>query len=323
MVCASGVRSTVGGSHPCGPRRALLERGRARTRRRRLAPAGDGGGEATALEALHDAAKTCGALHDARKELRRRLLALLFDGEPLRVRATGADLHWDDEDQSDKVRAAATFDERGDGVSTFQLSVALDGFFRPKELAACLQSVVEANKEAPIWRSDVARSAPHLEQVYKRILKLDECVGETINIEGGTRHKWHWPIDLKSLQSHYPSIGEVLRHVQFLRVRVFRPGTQDQLWTHGIGYDRFECCFETQDNRVRSQQGFVVPPLTEFGGQTSVDITIQVKLRLWLGVITLPELKLRLDHASDGDDESQRGRGRGERGATERAAQHV
>ena len=118
------------------------------------------------IEALHDAAKTCGALHDARKELRRRLLALLFDGEPLRVRATGADLHWDDESQSDKVRAAATFDERGDGVSTFQLSVALDGFFRPKELAACLQSVVEANKEAPIWRRDVATSAPHLSLIH-------------------------------------------------------------------------------------------------------------------------------------------------------------
>ena len=53
------------------------------------------------IEALHDAAKTCGALHDARKELRRRLLALLFDGEPLRVRATGSDLRWDDDDQSD------------------------------------------------------------------------------------------------------------------------------------------------------------------------------------------------------------------------------
>ena len=254
------------------------------------------------IEALHDAAKTCGALHDARKELRRRLLALLFDGEPLRVRATGADLAWDDEDQSDKVRAAATFDTRGDGVSTFQLSVALDGFFRPKELAASLQSVVEANKEAPIWRPDVATSAPHLESVYKRILKLEECVGETFTIDGGTRHKWHWPIDLKKLQYHYPSIGEVLRHVQFLRVRVFRPGTQDQLWTHGVGYDRFECCFETCNNRVRSSQGFVVPPLTEFGGETSVDITIQVKLRLWLGVISLPELKLRLDHQSDGDD---------------------
>ena len=254
------------------------------------------------IDALHDAAKTCGALHDARKELRRRLLALLFDGEPLRVRATGADLAWDDESQSDKVRAAATFDERGDGVSTFQLSVALDGFFRPKELAACLQSVVEANKEAPIWRPDLSKSAPHLEQVYKRILKLDECIGETLTIEGGMRHKWHWPIDLKKLQSHYPSIGEVLRHVQFLRVRVFRPGTHDQLWTHGVGYDRFECCFETCNGHVRSQEGFVVPPLTEFGGETSVDITIQVKLRLWLGVITLPELKLRLDHASDGDD---------------------
>ena len=154
------------------------------------------------IEALHDAAKTCGALHDARKELRRRLLALLFDGEPLRVRATGADLHWDDEDQSSKVRAAATFDERGDdGVSTFQLSVALDGFFRPRELAASLQSVVEANKEAPIWRPDLSKSAPHLEQVYKRILKLDECVGETLTIEGGTRHRWHWPIDLKKLQA--------------------------------------------------------------------------------------------------------------------------
>ena len=255
------------------------------------------------IESLHDAARTCGALHDARKELRRRLLALLFDGEPLRVRATGADLAWDDADQSSKVRAAASFDSRGDdGVSTFQLSVALDGFFRPKELAASLQSVVEANKEAPIWRSDVARSAPHLEQVYKRILKFEECVGETLTIEGGTRHKWHWPIDLKKLQSHYPSIGEVLRHVQFLRVRVFRPGTQDQLWTHGIGYDRFECCFETCDGRVRSQESFIVPPLTDFGGETSVDITIQVKLRLWLGAITLPELKLRLDHASDGDD---------------------
>ena len=45
-----------------------------------------------------------------------------------------------------------------------------------------------------------------------------------------------------------------------------------------------------------------MPPLTQFGGETTVDITIQVKLRLWLGVITLPELKLRLDHASDGDD---------------------
>ena len=45
-----------------------------------------------------------------------------------------------------------------------------------------------------------------------------------------------------------------------------------------------------------------MPPLTEFGGETTVDITIQVKLRLWLGAITLPELKLRLDHQSDGDD---------------------
>ena len=74
------------------------------------------------------------------------------------------------------------------------------------------------------------------------------------------------------------------------------------MWTHGVGYDRFECGFETCDGHVRSQEGFVVPPLTEFGGETSVDITIQVKLRLWLGAITLPELKLRLDHASDGDD---------------------
>ena len=210
-----------------------------------------------------------------RKELRRRLLALLFDGEPLRVRATGGT--WLGTTRtSSSVRAAATFDERGDGVSTFR-PAALDGFFRPKELAACLQSVVEANKEAPIRRADVATSAPsHLEEAYKRILKLDECVGETINTEGGTRHRWHWPIDLKKLQSHYPSIGEVLRHVQFLRVRVFRPGTQDQLWTHGIGYDRFECGFETCNSRVRSSQGFVVPPLTEFGGETSVDITIQV-----------------------------------------------
>ena len=73
------------------------------------------------IEALHDAAKTCGALHDARKELRRRLLALLFDGEPLRVRATGADWLGTTRTKATKVRAAATFDERGDGVSTFQL----------------------------------------------------------------------------------------------------------------------------------------------------------------------------------------------------------
>ena len=187
-------------------------------------------------------------------------------------------------------------------MSTFQLSVALDGFFRPRELAEALQSVVDADKISKIWRADLTKSAPHLEQVYKRILKLDECVGETRTIEGGKHHRCHWPIDLKKLQSHYPSIGEVLRHVQFLRVRVLRPDTDDLLWTHGIGYDRFECGFETCNSRVRSSQGFVVPPLTEFGGETSVDITIQVKLRLWLGVITLPELKLRLDHQSDGDD---------------------
>lgn len=85
--------------------------------------------------------KTLGALHDARKEVRRRLLAVIFDGEPLRLRATGADLNWDDDDQTSEVRAAVTVDERGDdGVNTFQLSLALDGYFRPRELATCLQT---------------------------------------------------------------------------------------------------------------------------------------------------------------------------------------
>ena len=175
------------------------------------------------IEALHDAAKTRGTLHDARKELRRRLLALLFDGEPLRVRATGADLHWDDEDQSDKVRAAATFDERGDGVSTFQLSVALDGFFRPKELAACLYKA--SSRQIKKRRS----GAPTSRRARRTSSKSTSAFSSSTSAsarrspsKAGRGTNGTGPSTSKKLQSHYPSIGEVLRHVQFLRVRVFR-----------------------------------------------------------------------------------------------------
>jgi len=251
--------------------------------------------------------KTLGALHDARKEVRRRLLAVIFDGEPLRLRATGADLNWDDDDQTSEVRAAVTVDERGDdGVNTFQLSLALDGHFRPRELATCLQTVVEEAHTDSDWRRDLSTSTPHLENVVQHFLRLDECARECALEDDVKKTHCHWPIDLDRIQKIYPSIGEVLKHVHFAHVQVLRRGTDDVVWEHGIGSDRFECTFETVEadgrTRLRSRQGFVVPSLTDFAGETAVDIVISIKLRLLIGVLSLPELKFAFEHQSDGDD---------------------
>ena len=104
--------------------------------------------------------------------------------------------------------------------------MALDGFWTAPELGGLLQRLAdEFHGGTGDW--DFLGATPRLLRVLSRCVRAERCVRHHETQGAVSRTTIRWPIDLDSLAEHYPSVGDILRHVEELRVTVLLDDDDD------------------------------------------------------------------------------------------------
>lgn len=251
-------------------------------------------------------AETCRALYDRRDDVRRAVMAALFDGEPAALRATGPSLDWsrDDDRDDDAVRfdfsvVDAPARERANAAAA---RLGVRDLWSAVDLAAAAQRVFdEVSRPGGDWLADASRACPRLLDVARVVFHC-ECCTRTRDDRGDfLAHALRWPIDLDGLQRSYPSIGEILASLDDAAVTLQR--ADDVLLSYAVSHERFRCDFSTASTgRLRYASGATLGSLADLAGEASIDVVVALRLRLsrrFGGVVALPAMRFALRHASD------------------------